>query len=190
MNVNLDAKGLGEFLKELPYRFIFLLISVLSALLIFLPDSVLDKIFLLELRNKIGTFLGITFIFSVCLTIFLFVSPLIRDIRIRKALSGNSAKKKFESLSSVEKQIIAYMYMNRSSQIVLPGTNSTIVHLKTMLMISEASNLGSSVGTAQMFPYFLQQWVVNILDDNPELLRGIPPKLPREFEQFIKYIDI
>ena len=190
MNVNVDTKGLGDILKHLPYKFVLSLVTVLSALLIFLPDSALAKLFLLELRNRIGPFLGIIFIVSACLFVFLFLSPIVSDYRIKKALSGKTARRKFDSLSIVEKQIIVYMYRHRTSHIVLPSTNSAVLHLKNQLMITEANNLGTCLGTVQFFSYFLQQWVVVLLDENPQLISEIPPKLPEEFERYMQLISI
>ena len=189
MSVNIDAKSVFDFVKELPYRFLLLLIAIISALLIFLPDNLLEKMFLLDLRNNIGTFLGILFIFSTCLTVFLFISPIVKDIRIKKELSGKRAKERISSLSITEKQIIVYMYNHREAHILLPSTNSFIVHLKNQLMISEASNLGSSLGTVHLFPYFLQQWVVQAIDNNPDLIFGISGRLPVEFEKYRQYMD-
>ena len=190
MNVNVDAKGIHEIVKELPYKYIMLLISVISALLIFLPDLALEKMFLLELRNKIGTFLGVIFIISACVTLFLFISPIIRKIRVKRELSGRKAKKKIEDLTGVEKQIIAYMYSNQETNIVLPSTNSTIVHLKTLLMITEASSIGNCIGAVQLFPFFLQQWVITTVDKYPELLKGVSCQLPYEFERYRQFASI
>jgi len=189
MNVNLDAKGISETIKELPYKAIMLIISIISALLIFLPDVALKKMFLLDLRNKIGTFLGIIFIFSVCLTAYFFISPKVRDRRIKKALSGKQAKKKIEELTDTEKRIIVYMYHNQGEHINLPRTSSAVIHLKSLLMISEASSIGSQVLTVQLFPYFLQQWVIKSIEENPDLLKGVPNRLPKEIQEYSDYIS-
>lgn len=189
MNVNVDAKNIGEIIKSLPYKAIMLLISVISALLIFLPDVALKKMFLLDFRDKIGTFLGVLFIFSTCITAYLFISPKVRDRRIKKALSGKQAKKKIEELSDTEKRIIVYMYHNQGEHINLPRTSSAVVHLKSLLMISEASSIGSQVLTVQLFPYFLQQWVIKSLEENPDLLKGVPNRLPKEIQEYSDYIS-
>lgn len=189
MNVNLDAKGISETIKELPYKAIMLIISLISALLIFLPDVALKKMFLLDLRNKIGTFLGIIFIFSVCFTAYFFISPKIRDRRIKKALSGKQAKKKIEELPDTEKRIIVYMYHHQGQHIVLPSTSSAVVHLKSLLMISESSNIGSRLVTVNLFPYHIQQWVIKSLEENPDLLKGVPNRLPNEMQEYMDYVS-
>ncbi len=185
MNVNVDAKGLHEIIKELPYKFILLLLSVISALLIFLPDIVLDKLFFLDLRNRIGTFLGIIFLISTCITVFAFLAPAIKKARLKSTMSGKKAKKRIEELTNTDKQIIAYMYNNQESNITLPSTNSTIIKLKNLVMISSASSIGFQYGSDQVFPYFLQPWVITTIDKYPELLKGVPKKLPKEFDRFL-----
>ena len=190
MNVNVDAKNIGDIIKSLPYKAILLIVSITSALLIFLPDAALQKMFLLDFRNAIGTFLGITFILSTCLTVYLFASSFVRNRRIKKALSGKKAKKRLEELPDIEKQIIVYMYHNQEKSILLPSTSSAIVHLKSLLMITEASNLGSRLVTVQLFPFYLQQWVIRTIEEYPDLLNNIPNRLPNEFQKYMDYVSI
>ena len=184
MNVNVDAKDAGKFLKDLPYKAIMLIITVVSALLIFLPDVALEKMFLLDLRNKIGTFLGLIFIFSACLTIYLFVSPKLRKRRMNKALSGEKAKRRIEELPYNEKCIIAYMYHNQNKSIVLPSTAHSVLHLQSQLMINVSGGIGSQYGMAQLFPFHIEPWVIWAVEKTPDLLNSIPPQLPAEFENY------
>ena len=190
MNVNVDAKNISDIIKSLPYKAILLIITIISALLIFLPDSALQKMFLLDFRNKIGTFLGVTFIFTACLSAYLFISSIFRDRRIKNALSGKKAKQKLEELTDIEKQIIVYMYHNQDKSIILPCTNSAVVHLKGLLMITEASNVGSQLVTVQLFPFYLQQWVIKALESNPDLLQNVPIRLPNEFQKYLDFVSI
>ncbi len=182
MNVNIDAKNIGDVAKKIPYKVILLLISVVSALLIFLPDVILKEMFLLELRNTVGTFLGLLFIFSTCLSIYVVLLPPLRRRRIKRAFSGERARKKIENLSSTEKRIIAYMFRHQGSSISLPGNCTAVIRLKNLLMISISSNYGTQVHNIQFFPYFLQQWVSDALEANPDLIKGISDRLPEEIE--------
>lgn len=187
MNVNVDAKNIGDIIKSLPYKAILLIISITSALLIFLPDAALQKMFLLDFRNAIGTFLGITFILSTCLTVYLFLSSYIRDRRLKSALSGKKAKEKLEKLSPIQKQLVCYLYNNQHRTTFLPSTNPIVAYLKNEVIISETTNVGSMLGLEQIYPFHLHPWVINIIEKEPEILHRVQHSLPHEFE---KYQDI
>ena len=184
MSVNLDVKDIDKIIKSLPYKAIMLLVSIISALLIFLPDVVLKKMFLLDLRNKIGTFLGIIFIFSICLTAYFFISPKVRDRRIKKALSGKKAFEKLNKLSPIEKQLICYMYHNQEKPIFLSSSNPTISHLKQELIITEISSVGTLRGLEQIYPFSLHPWVVSMIGKKPYLLKEIPAEIPEAFANY------
>lgn len=184
MNVNVDAKNIVEIIKSLPYKAIMFLISVISALLIFLPDVALKKMFLLDFRDKIGTFLGVLFIFSTCITAYLFISPKVRDRRIKKALSGKKAVEKLNKLSPTEKQLICYMYHNQDTSVFLSSSNPTISHLKQELIITETSSLGTLLGLERIYPFSLHPWVVSLIRKKPDLLQGIPVEIPDPFAHY------
>ena len=187
MNINLDAKDIKETVESFPIKPVMLMITVISALLMFLPDPLLKKMFLLDLRNKIGIYIGVVFLISVCITVYLFLSSYIRNKRIKRELTGKRARAKLEELSSDEKSILLYMYCNRAETIVLPCTNSAVLHLKSLLMISFASSIGNQIGAVQVMPFFLQKWVVEAMNENQDLFENVQKNLPYEI---IKYMDL
>lgn len=184
MNVNVDAKNIGDIIKSLPYKAILLIISITSALLIFLPDAALKKMFLLDFRNAIGTFLGITFIISTCLTAYLFTSSFIRNKRIKSEFSGKKAIKKIQSLSSVEKQLVCYMYHNQNKSLFLSITNPIVAQLKHELIITETSKVGSMYGLEQIYSFHLHPWVIDLIKKTPGVLYKVPHSLPKELVEY------
>ena len=190
MNVNVDAKNIGDIIKSLPYKAILLIISVISALLIFLPDAALQKMFLLDFRNKIGTFLGIIFVFSVSLTAYLYISSLVRNRRIKKALSGKKAKERISNLSPTAKQLVCYMFHNQTKPIFLSSSNPTIAYLKHELIISETTNVGSILGLEQIYPFHLHPWVIITIEKSPEIMQGISPVLSVEFAKYHDFYSV
>lgn len=190
MNVNVDAKNIGDIIKSLPYKAILLIISVISALLIFLPDAALQKMFLLDFRNKIGTFLGIIFVFSVSLTAYLYISSLVRNRRIKKALSGKKAKERISNLSPTAKQLVSYMFHNQTKPIFLSSSNPTIAYLKHELIISETTNVGSILGLEQIYPFHLHPWVIITIEKSPEIMQGISPVLSVEFAKYQDFYSV
>lgn len=184
MNVNLDAKNLVDVIKSLPYKAILLIISIISALLIFLPDAALKKMFLLDFRNKIGTFLGVIFIFSICLTAYFYISAYIHERRIKSELSGKKAIAKISELSSLEKQIVCYLYHNPEKTTFLPSSNPTIANLKHKLIIAETSKVGSMLGLEQIYPFHLHPWVIETIKEKPDILQRVSHSLPSEFSHY------
>lgn len=190
MNINVDAKDIKETFKDFPIKPIMLMITVISSLLMFLPDSILKKLFLLDLRNKIGTYIGVVFLISICITVYLFSSSYIRKSRIKKEFSGRKAREKLEALSIEEKCILLYMFNNRSETMIFPCTNSAILHLKSLLMISYASSIGNQIGAVQVMPFFLQKWVVEAMNDNKDLFENVQTNLPYEITKYMDLVSI
>jgi len=188
LNINVDAKDIRDTIKGFPLKAIMLIISFVTALLMFLPDAVLQKLFLLELRNRIGTYIGIIFLVSVCISVYLFVSSIIRNKIITNELSGKKARIKLSTLTQEEKRILLYMYNNRTETFMFPCTNSAILHLYNLLMISYASNLGQFVGSVQFMPFFLQQWTINAIDNNFDLFKNISDELPDDISKYMELL--
>ena len=115
--------------------------------------------------------------------------PKIRSRHIKRELSGEKAKDKIERLSIDEKKIIIYMYRHQADSIVLPSTSSAVIHLENNLMISKATNIGQHLGKAQIVSYFLQQWVIQSLENNSDLMKGIPDRLPEDIERYSDFIE-
>ena len=69
MGVNIDSKDIVSLLN-IPKRKIFIIsftIMIFTVLVLFLPDSIINKLYLNNIRNNIGTILGIVFLISVVL---------------------------------------------------------------------------------------------------------------------------
>lgn len=190
LGVNVEAKDIKDTIKDIPFRPIMILVTIISALLIFLPDSILKKLFLYEFRNKVGVFLGIIFLLSLCITVYLFVEPAIKRQIINKKLSGKSARRIIDNLSLEEKQIVLYMYAYQSETVVMPSANTSVSHLRSIMIISYGSTIGGQIGTVQLFPFILQPWAIKGIEDNWDLFESIPKELPYEIAKYIDFAKI
>ena len=187
MNVNVDAKDISNMVKNIPYKSVLIISTVITGLLIFLPDEVLKNLFLLDIRNKIGTLIGMIFIVSICSIVYIFVKMCLKKYFYKKAFTGKKAVEKISILSKDAKQIILYMYHNQSESILLPAVNTTVIYLEEIVVISKASNVASQLGSITMMSFYLQPWVISLIDENPSVVKGIKVELP---EGIRKYTDL
>lgn len=190
MGINVDAKDIRETVKGFPIKKAVLTVLIITALLLFLPDAVMTKIYLLEFRNNFGTYIGLAFVISACVLIVLEGAQLIFKLKCKREFFGKRARKKISNLSKDEKSILLYMRKNQSKTIFLPCTNGAVLHLKSQLMISHASNTGTMVGAVQLMPYILQPWTIEAINDNGDIFEGISDRLPEEIRQASNMISV
>lgn len=73
-----------------------------------------------------------------------------------------------KNLSKSEKAFLKKYYDKRETAILVDLRNPTIKKLETFRVISKAA--GTSLGSVSGFPGFIQPWVFELIDKNPEFL--------------------
>ena len=190
LGINVDAKDLKETVKGFPIQKVDLTVLIITALLLFLPDAVLTKIYLLDFKNKFGTYIGLAFVISACVLIVMGGSQFIFNMRCKKEFFGKRARKKISNLTKDEKSILLYMRNNQNKTIFLPCTNGAVLNLKNQFMISYASNTGTMVVAVQLMPYMLQPWVIKAINDNDDLFEGVTDRLPEDISKFSDMVSL
>lgn len=167
MNINVN---LLDFLK-LPTK-IMAAIVVATSLFLFLPDSIMQKLYLLTFRVKYGYFVGPIFLLSisiltVSLTINIFEYLVSKRARKRFLAEGNG---KLKRLDTYKKTIIYCLYVEDNHTGVLPLHDGAVKFLEYQLFIGKTATqyLVYDLNNAT-FPYMLQPWVINELDNDEDL---------------------
>lgn len=156
------------------------IILLCDSLLLFLPEKFLKKIYLDNLKEQLGLWLGIIFIFAISViavtviaTIYQWVKHYYNESKLTKVREESLLK-----LYPAEREVVIEMYTSTSRSIVLP-IESTVA---TVLLGLKIIQRGSSVGHILTgFPYFLQPWVITYLDEHPEYYQGIRTVSEDEF---------
>ena len=146
--------NLADFFK-LPTKIMFAL-ALASGMVLFLPDNIVAKMYMVDFRNKYGFTIGIYKYFSHK-----------RSMKKFKA----TAKERLQKLDNYQKAIVYVLYMEDNHTSELPFHDGAVKWLKQNMIITETTNqyLVSDLNNA-VFPYMLQPWAVEELQNDSELL--------------------
>lgn len=142
-------------------------------LLLFSPNWLIEKLYMINFREEYGFILGIVFVISfviftvsICITFYSYLS----NKRANKWFL-ESASQRLNDLSDYQKTIIFALYQQDNHTGELPIHDGAIHMLEYNMMIQKATTqyAVTSLNNA-VFPYFLQPWVINELQKNNNLL--------------------
>ena len=144
-------------------------VCVFSSALVFLPDSLLQKTGLIEIRNDNLVWIGLTLFVSASFFIAQLieisakgVSSVYRDRQQRK-----NFKAVIEEITPQEKQFLKEYIESGETSVSVELSHpivSSLVARKIMVRTSSLSGYGGS------FPHTLQPWARNIIIENMRLL--------------------
>ena len=156
---NFDIKTPENFLSQIPYKRILAVVTASVAAFIFFPDNWLNKIGVLEIKNKFITIFGIVFI--ICISFWIMQLITIIYYKSKKAyfFSDKACRKRFEMLSDEAISIVVDMYHSKSHSLELEMSEATTVTLESINIIGR----GCVSSGGCYFDYFLQPWVIKYL---------------------------
>lgn len=148
-------------------------ISLASGVILFLPDELLKKMYMIEFKNNWGVIIGATFIVSTSIlvigilkNIYKFLYKKYSDFKFKK----NSGKL-LNSLDMYKKTIVYMLYIRDNNTFELPLNDGAVVFLEHYMVIQKAASQYAVEDLINpKFPYFLQPWVVNKLNKDENLL--------------------
>ncbi|MDU1442681.1 MAG: super-infection exclusion protein B [Clostridium cochlearium] len=174
--------NVSDFFK-LPTKIMFA-IALATGLILFLPENIVAKLYMVDFRNKYGFVIGLIFLISVSISIISFIVIIYRyysnKYYMKKFKDGaNDRLKKF---SDYQKAIVYYLFSMENHTGELPLHDGAVVWLKNNMVIIETTNqyMVSDLNNA-VFPYMLQPWVVEELEKD----RGLFEEFRTSFESKI-----
>ena len=166
---NISEKTFDNFKKITPA---LVAIALLTGMILFLPESILDKMALSNLPDLWNKVIGLTFLLSVALIITLVVFSIIsriRDKRQTKRLREN-LKKNLKRLSPRQKSIVVQLLHSEDKTISLDKNSGDTIYLVNSLFIympQQAFTLGWN--NEMILTYVPQPWLLDLFNDEPEL---------------------
>lgn len=166
---NISEKTFDNFKKITPA---LVAIALLTGMILFLPESILDKMALSNLPDLWNKVIGLTFLLSVALIITLVVFSIIsriRDKRQTKRLREN-LKKNLKRLSPRQKSIVVQLLHSEDKTISLDKKSGDTIYLVNNLFIympQQAVTLGWN--NEMILTYVPQPWLLDLFNDEPEL---------------------
>lgn len=164
MNFNFNLAALLKFPGLIIY-----VVFITSTIILSLPDEVIQKIKLFDLRQHYGMELGIALIVSFSLGTGLIIKSIYKKMHALYIRWRFYGKNKLLRLSTYEKAIIYIMYKKDNHTVDLKVYDGAVVHLKSESIIKSMSGaiaMPMSSICDPLIPHFLQPWVVRLIQEN------------------------
>lgn len=166
---NISEKTFDNFKKITPA---LVAIALLTGMILFLPESILDKMGLSNLPDLWNKVIGLTFLLSVALIITLVVFSIISRIRDKRQTKRlrEKLKKNLKRLSPRQKSIVVQLLHSEDKTISLDKNSGDTIYLVNNLFIympQQAVTLGWN--NEMILTYVPQPWLLDLFNDEPEL---------------------
>ena len=163
--------NLADFFK-LPTKIMFAL-ALAAGMVLFLPENIVSKMYMVDFRNKYGFAIGLLFLISFSILIVTVVIGGYKYFSHKHAMKKfkATAKERLQKLDDYQKAIVYGLYMEDNHTGELPLHDGAVKWLKQNIVIIETTNqyAVSDLNNA-VFPYMLQPWAVEELQNDSELL--------------------
>ena len=168
---NLSEKTFDNFKKITPA---LIAISLLTGMLLFLPDSILSKMYLDNLPVLWSRIIGIIFLLSVALIGTIAISSAISHItsKIRNKRIRENLKKKLKILSPQQRSIILKVLRSKEKSISLDKNSGDTVYLVNnmfLYMPQQVFTLGWD--NEMILTYVPHPWLLDLYNEEPELFK-------------------
>lgn len=162
-------KGFIDFLK-LPPRILSALV-IASGVIIFAPFNVLEKLYVINFKEKYGFYIGLTFIISISILAVYLVIKLAKYVydKYRDRINNKKRLKYLRELSLDEKHLIHEMIFCNGHTMELPPNNGMVIKLQNFFIISPAGTTHLVDAYDIRIPFFVQPWVVRMTSENPDI---------------------
>ena len=168
---NLTEKTFDNFKKITPA---LLAIALLTGMLLFLPDSILRKMYLDNLPVLWSRIIGIAFLLSVALIGTIGISSAISHIttKIHNKRIRENLKKKLKILSPQQRSIILKVLKSKDKAISLDSNSGDTVHLVNNMFLHMPQQV-FSVGwdNEMILTYVPHPWLLDLYNEEPELFK-------------------
>ena len=170
MGVSLKMEKLLELVK-LPVKTI-LALSVATGLILFLPNNIIHKLYIDNLKEKYGFIIGIVFIISISIVFINIIIYIFNTIKEKISILKLKfyRKKILKSLDESEKNVLLEFMNSANKTVRLPIHSGTTIKLQNYKIISPAGNNHIVDARYMEIPYFIQPWAYEYLNKHKNLL--------------------
>lgn len=165
------VKNLIDFVK-LP-AYLLGALAVASAVLLFLPENMIQKLYMTSFRDEYGFTIGIIFVVSISILSVLLVRKIytvINDKRTNKEVI--EGQRKYLLKASNEKVSLICEFLRQPTHtLTLPVNDGLVIELQNFYVISPAGGAHLVSMLNPEITYFLQPWVLERIDAYEELRR-------------------
>lgn len=162
-------KDFIDFLKLPPN--ILGALAVASGVLLFLPDKIAKKLYIIAFRDKYGFTIGIIFVISTAILMILLISKIYHYFH-DKSESKKLVEVQTKYLKGMNPEQIAVIreFLNEPTHtLLLPYNNGLVIELQHFCIITPAGQTHLVDISNPQIQYFLQPWVIQRIKNNEEL---------------------
>lgn len=167
----MNIKWLTDLLN-MPLRIIGAL-AIASGIVLFVPENIAGLLHIIEFKQNYGFYVGALFITTLAILIVTILTFIYRFIsnKWKHFRFLRNGKKRLESLNGYQRAIVYLLYSIPNRTHDLRYHDGAINEMVQNLIIGQAANqyITDDFNNIQI-PYFLQRWVINYLDNNPEFV--------------------
>ena len=170
--MEVDGTVIKEISKLLKTPYILITFALASGLILFLPDDIINKLYMLDFRNKFGFVLGLIFWFSITLLIVMLgvkVYKRYENKRLNKKVQEGMKRFLLNMKNKAEIEVITQMLKEDDYTLELPINSGVVIKLQHYYIITPAGNSHYVEMDNPCIPYFLQPGVFKAIEENEEL---------------------
>jgi hypothetical protein len=167
MSFDSVVKPLLELLKQ-PLRYSIAL-GIVAAIALFAPDSIVNQMGLLKLRDESKPYLGGLLLFCIAITIASGIGFAVGKYNYYRFLLAG--KKRLHRLTIQEKQILRGYIEGQTRSLYLDFTSGIVKGLEAEFIIYRVSSVNNPMAGLTAFAYNIQPWAWDYLNEHRDLLR-------------------
>ena len=167
-----NISGNIENILKLPLK-IMVALCISSGLILFLPNKIIEKLYMVSFRDNFGFVLGIVFVVSLsiilCTLVVMIATTIINKIRNKRIIKGRN--KIMENLDKNEKRLLKLMYDEDDKTLDVPYNSGMVVKLTSYDLIAPVTATNYIDILDPRIPYFLQPWVCEYIQDHKDFFK-------------------
>lgn len=172
--MEVNGEAVKEIFKIIKAPYVLITFILCTGLLLFLPDNIVKKMYLDTFRDNFGGIIGAIFLVSLCLLLTIFITYIFKIIK-KKVEDRKVLKGKIKYLLNLDKEKTKLIkeFIKKDDHTLALNYNSGITQeLSSYLVITQAGStqaLTFGYGDEMILKYFLQPWVMNVINKSDEL---------------------
>ena len=145
-------------------------VTILTGLLLFLPENILFRMSLDKLRDSWKQIIGMLFLLSLTLIFtMIFFSLISRIVKIwRKKINRLNLKNKYRKLSITQKAIILELLRSKDKTIMLDKNSGDTIFLVNEMFLHQPEQVFSLVWNNEI-TYVPELWLMKLYNEDPKL---------------------
>ncbi len=172
--MQIDGTVIKEISKILKTPYILITLALASGLILFLPNSIISRMYMIDFRDKFGFVLGLLFWFSITLLMVMIGANIYKKYenkRINKKVQESITKFLKNIRNKAEIEVITELLKEDDYTLELPINSGIIIKLQHYCIIAPAGNNHFVEMNNPCIPYFVQPGVFKAIESDEELQR-------------------